>query len=58
MVFVQSCFAESRAVKRQWKESEIEELQSGQEVWEALRTAKRPDIVEVGVKEIVRIATI
>lgn len=45
-------------MKRQWKESEIEELQSGQEVWEVLRTAKRPDIVEVGVKEIVRIATI
>nr|XP_034317664.1 breast cancer type 2 susceptibility protein homolog isoform X2 [Crassostrea gigas] len=39
-------YEESRAVKRQWKESEIEELQSGQEVWEALRTAKRPDIVE------------
>ncbi|XP_078313814.1 uncharacterized protein LOC111129947 isoform X3 [Crassostrea virginica] len=39
-------YEESCAVKRQWSESEIEDLQSGQEVWEAIRTAKRPDIVE------------
>ena len=44
---------ESCAVKRQWSESEIQELQSGQEVWEAIRTAKRPDIVEVGVTTLV-----
>lgn len=40
-------------MKRQWSESEIEDLQNGQEVWEAIRTAKRPDIVEVGVTTLV-----
>jgi hypothetical protein len=37
-------------VKRQWSKGEIEDLQCGQEVWEALRTAKRPDIVEVSIR--------
>ncbi|XP_061173343.1 breast cancer type 2 susceptibility protein-like, partial [Saccostrea echinata] len=39
-------YEESCAVKRQWSKGEIEDLQCGQEVWEALRTAKRPDIIE------------